>query len=57
MFGTATGNVKPQVCSEMMYKAYNQINNTPQKIDWNYVETVEMLPVEDFKQNYNHTNY
>ena len=57
MFGTDTGNVKPQVCAEMMYKAYNQITNPPKRIDWNYVELVEMLPLKDFEQNYEHTNY
>lgn len=34
----------------MMWKAYTQINNPPKKIDWNYVEEVEMLPEEDFLQ-------
>lgn len=57
MFGASTGNVKPQVVSEMMFKAYIQISNPPKKIDWNYVETIEMLPISNFKQNYDHTNY
>lgn len=48
MFGAHTGNVKPQIVAQMMLKAYQQVNNPPTKIDWNYVETVDMLPEEDF---------
>ena len=51
MFGAHVGKVKPQVVSKMMWKAYKQINNPPKKIDWDYVETVDMLPEEDFHQN------
>ena len=55
MFGASTGNVKPQVVAKMMYKAYEQINNPPKKIDWIYAEIVDMLPEEDSHQT--HTNY
>lgn len=55
MFGASNGNVKPQVVAKMMYKAYEQINNPPKKIDWNYVSTIEIMPEEDFHQT--HTNY
>ena len=48
MFGAHTGNVKPQIVSKMMWKAYEQINNPPSKIDWQYVETIDMLPEESF---------
>lgn len=48
MFGAHTGNVKPQIVAKMMLKAYQQINNPPSKIDWNYAEIVDMLPEEDF---------
>ena len=52
MFGCHTGNVKPQMVAKMMYKAYQQINNPPKKINWNYVELVDMLPEEDFYQQH-----
>lgn len=48
MFGGHVGNVKPQVVSKMMWNAYNQINNPPSKINWDYVERVDMLPEENF---------
>lgn len=57
MFACHTGMVKPQIVSKMMWKAYEQINNPPEKIDWNYVETVDMLPEEDFHQNSDFTNF
>ena len=50
MFGAHVGKVKPQIVSKMMWKAFTQINNPPKKIDWDYVEEVEMLPEEDFLQ-------
>ena len=50
MFGAHVGKVKPQIVSKMMWKAYTQINNPPKKIDWSYVEEVEILPEEDFLQ-------
>ncbi|MBP3256146.1 MAG: macro domain-containing protein [Clostridia bacterium] len=57
MFACHTGMVKPQIVAKMMYKAYEQINNPPKKIDWDYVETVDMLPEEDFHQNIDFTNF
>lgn len=50
MFGGNCGNVKPQIVSKMMWKAYTQINNPPEKITWDYVETISMLPEENFHQ-------
>lgn len=32
-----------------MWKAYKQIKNPPKRISWEYVETVEMLPEENFE--------
>ena len=49
LWRTASG-YKFQIVSKMMWKAYTQINNPPKKIDWDYVEEVEMLPEEDFLQ-------
>lgn len=43
MFGGATGEVRPQLAAEMMWKAYQQLKNTPERIDWDYVETVEIV--------------
>lgn len=51
MFGAHVGKVKPQIVSKMMWRAYQQVNNPPKKIDWNYVETVDMLPEENFYQD------
>lgn len=50
MFGGSAGNVKPQIVSKMMLKAYTQINNPPQKITWEYADSISMLPEEDFYQ-------
>lgn len=33
-----------------LWKNKRKINNTPKKIDWDYVEEVEMLPEENFLQ-------
>lgn len=57
MFGGDTGMVKPQVVAKMMWKAYQQINNPPKKIDWDYAQSIEILPEEDFYQNWERTNY
>lgn len=51
MFGAHVGKVKPQIVAKMMWNAYTQINNPPKKIDWDYVETIDMLPEEDFYQD------
>lgn len=51
MFGGATGNVKPQTVAKFMWQAYHQIQNPPKEINWDYVETVEMLPEKDFRLN------
>lgn len=48
MFGGACGGVKPAVVAKMMLKAYKQIQNPPQKIGWDYVLDVELLPETDF---------
>lgn len=51
MFGAHVGKVKPQIVAKMMWKAYTQVNNPPTKIDWDYVEEVDMLPEENFRQD------
>lgn len=43
MFGGATGRVRPQLAAEMMWKAYRQIREPPEKIDWNYAKSVEII--------------
>ena len=48
MFGGMTGRVKPQIVAKMMWKAYKQMKNTPQKLDWDYAEEIELLPEKDF---------
>lgn len=42
MFGGLTGGVRPQLVADMMWRAYRQLKNPPERIDWNYVETVEI---------------
>ena len=42
MFGGLTGGVRPQLVADMMWSAYQQLKNPPERIDWNYVETVEI---------------
>lgn len=43
MFGSLTGGVRPQLVADMMWRAYQQLKNPPERIDWNYVETVEII--------------
>lgn len=43
IFGGQIGGVRPQVAVEMMWKAYQQLKNIPERIDWDYVETVEIV--------------
>ena len=35
-FGGACGNVKFSVIAEMMFLAYQQVENPPNEINWNY---------------------
>lgn len=42
MFGGSTGGVRPQLVADMMWRAYRQLKNPTERIDWNYVETVEI---------------
>ena len=42
MFGGGCGGVHPEVISEMMWRAYCQISNPPERIDWKYVEQHEI---------------
>lgn len=43
LFGGGCGKVAPNVIAKMMNLAYIQINNPPQKLDWEYVEYVNMM--------------
>ncbi|MBD5131618.1 MAG: hypothetical protein HDT28_03375 [Clostridiales bacterium] len=38
-FGAATGEVDLETVSDMMWWAYEQIGNPPQKLDWEYART------------------
>ena len=42
LFGGGCGEVHPQIIAKMMKLAYDQIHNPPKKLDWNYVESVEI---------------
>lgn len=42
MFGGMAGGVNPNVVSKMMRMAYDQLNNPPKKIDWDYVDSVKL---------------
>ena len=57
LFGASTGMVKPQIVAKMMWKAYEQINNPPAEINWDYVENIDILPETDFLQNNDQTNF
>lgn len=37
-FGGLTGCVAKETVAQMMWKAYEQLNDPPQKIDWNYAQ-------------------
>ncbi|MBQ7790394.1 MAG: macro domain-containing protein [Bacilli bacterium] len=41
MFGGLTGGVHPQNISKMMRLAYDQIQNPPEKISWEYVKKLK----------------
>lgn len=36
MFGGLTGGVRPQLVAGMMWRAYQQLKNPPERIDWSY---------------------
>ena len=40
MFGGLTGGVRPQLVAGMMWRAYQQLKNPPERIDWSYVEEI-----------------
>ena len=42
MFGGTTGDVHPQIISKMMRLAYDQLQNIPDKIDWEYAEKIRL---------------
>ena len=52
MFGGTTGGVRPQIVAKMMFLAYKQLQNPPSKIDWDYMEKVEMPPETNFRTEY-----
>ena len=43
LFGGGCGEVHPKLIAEMMWKAYAQIENPPQKINWDYVDDHEII--------------
>lgn len=40
LFGGKTGGVRPQIIAKMMRLAYDQLNDVPKKIDWDYAEKI-----------------
>ena len=50
MFGGECGQVKLQIVAKMMWKAYMQLKETPQKLDWQYAEEMELMPEKDFRR-------
>ena len=44
MFGGLTGGVRPQLVADMMWRAYQQLKNPPERIDWSHVEEIEIAP-------------
>ena len=43
LFGGGCGKVTPSVIAKMMNLAYMQIKNPQQKLDWKYIEYVNMM--------------
>ena len=41
-FGGGCGNLHPNIVAKMMWKAYVQIHNPPQKLDWDYAYSQEI---------------
>lgn len=44
MFGGSTGGVHPQLAADMMWRAYRQLKNPPERMGWNYVDEIEIAP-------------
>ena len=42
LFGGGVGGVHPQTIAEMMRKAFDQVENKPEKLDWSYAFSVEV---------------
>lgn len=42
MFGGTAGEVKPQVIAKMMRLAYDQLNDIPNEIDWDYANKINL---------------
>lgn len=42
MFGGLTGGVKPQVVAKMMRLGFDQLQNKPSKIDWDYTDRIKL---------------
>ena len=42
MFGCGVGGVHPQRVAQLMRQAYDQINNPPKSLDWEYAFSVEV---------------
>jgi len=42
MFGGATGGVRPHLAADMMWRAYAQLKNPPERLDWAYAAEVEI---------------
>ena len=42
MFGGLTGGVRPQLVADMMWRAYRQLKNPPERIGWNDVEEIKI---------------
>ena len=42
MFGGSAGGVNPQTIAKLMRLAYDQLQDKPNKIDWDYVDKIKM---------------
>ena len=43
MFGGGCGDVHPKLIAEMMWRAYDQMQNPPNELNWDYVERHEII--------------
>ena len=45
-FGGACGGLRPHVIASLMRKAYDQVNNPPEELDWCYAEREDLEEIE-----------
>lgn len=49
MFGGSTGFVRPEIVAKMMFLAYDQMKNVPEKLSWEYAKEREIPAEKNFR--------